>query len=589
MTTIITHSDKGILLANKLIEKGLKANILRSPKDYKELWINNEALIFIGALGICIRSIASQLQNKKTDPAVINIDVNGEYVQAVVSGHLGGANNLSKDVANMIGALPVITTVSDSSNLWALDLLPLKFNWTIEYKSSLNKIISDFVNRKPTALLLDIRDKGTLYLETECPEYVKVFFKAEDIDENIFDLILVVSPYIYNFKKQTIYYRPKAIHLGIGCQKNLPIVDFIDLITKDLIAHKISPLSIASIGTADLKKDEKAIIELANKWKIPMCAINSNILAKYDIPNPSEKVEKETGSPSVAEAAAMHMSNNTLLCEKVKAKAGDKYFTYAYAIDTNLERKGWVEIVGAGPGDPELISVRGKRMLQNADYILYAGSLVPRELTAYAKPGCMVESSAKMALKTQIEHMQKFYDRGLYIVRLHTGDPCIYGAIQEQMNIMDQLNWNYHITPGISSFQAAAAALKSQFTIPEKVQTIILTRAEGRTPMPKREELQKLAKSQSTICLFLSASLADKIQSQLLEEYPADTPVAACYKLTWKDEKIYRCQLKDLAQTLHDNNLKMTTMIVVGKAIDNRNGVSKLYDKSFTHAFRKGE
>jgi len=248
-----------------------------------------------------------------------------------------------------------------------------------------------------------------------------------------------------------------------------------------------------------------------------------------------------------------------------------------------------VEIVGAGPGDPELVSVKGKRMLQAADYILYAGSLVPRELTQYAKPGCVVESSAGMDLMTQMEHMKPFYDRGLFVVRLHTGDPCIYGAIQEQMNIMDQWEWRYHITPGISSFQAAAAALKSQFTIPEEVQSIVLTRGEGRTPMPEREQLHNLAASQSTMCIYLSAAIAIKVQKELLTHYPPETPVAVCYKLTWKDEKIYRCTLETLAKTVEDNNLKMTTLIVVGKAIDNRSGFSKLYDRSFTHEFREGK
>ena len=162
----------------------------------------------------------------------------------------------------------------------------------------------------------------------------------------------------------------------------------------------------------------------------------------------------------------------------------------AIAIEEGVLRYyGHIEIVGAGPGDPDLISVRGRQMLEKADLILYAGSLVPRELTFCAKPGATVRSSASMDLEEQFALMKKFYDEGKFIVRLHTGDPCIYGAIQEQMNYFDQHRMSYHITPGISSFQAAAAALKSQFTIPEKVQSIILTRGEGRTPMPEREQL----------------------------------------------------------------------------------------------------
>ncbi len=587
--TIITHSDKGQMLAEKLVESGFEAKITRSPKNYKTLWNENEALIFIGALGICVREIASFLKDKKTDPAVINIDANGQFVQSVVSGHIGGANQLATDIASLLGAMPVVTTVSDTSGLWALDLLPKKYNWKLECGDNLTHLMAAFVNGKKTALLLEVRDKGTLALETEVPAHVDVYFKAEDIKIEDYSVVLAVTPFVYDFGKKAIFYRPKVLQLGLGCQRDLPFVEFEKELLVGLQEKNISTASIKSLGTVDLKADEKAFLKLAKKWNVELQAFDGEILSKQDIPNPSEKVSEVTGSFGVAEAAAMHLSANNLLVEKTKAKAGDKHFTYAVAINRENERKGFVEFVGAGPGDPELISVKGKRFLKTADMILYAGSLVPKELTYYAKPGCVVKSSAGMDLNTQIESMKPFYDRGLFVVRLHTGDPCIYGAIQEQMAVMDKLGWTYHITPGISSFQAAAAALKSQFTIPEEVQTIILTRGEGRTPMPEREQLHKLAKSQSTMCLFLSASLAEKVQEDLLVHYPPETPVAVCYKLTWKDEKIYRCQLVDLAKTVAENNLKMTTMIVVGKAIDNRSGVSKLYDKKFTHAFREGK
>ena len=194
-----------------------------------------------------------------------------------------------------------------------------------------------------------------------------------------------------------------------------------------------------------------------------------------------------------------------------------------------------------------------------------------------------------MNLEEQFALMKEFYDRGLLVVRLHTGDPCIYGAIQEQMAYFDQHDMHYHITPGISSFLAAAAELRSQFTIPEKCQTIILTRGEGRTSMPDREKLHLLATHQSTMCIFLSASLAQQVQDELLAGgYPPETPVAACYKLTWSDQRIYRGQLQNLAQIIADNHLTLTTMIVVGDAIGNRAGLSRLYDDHFTHMFRKG-
>jgi len=272
--------------------------------------------------------------------------------------------------------------------------------------------------------------------------------------------------------------------------------------------------------------------------------------------------------------------------QKVSPAQGDD-FTFAISCNPIMERKGFVEIVGAGPGDPELVSVKGKRFLQTADLILYAGSLVPEELTHYAKSGCVVRSSASMNLEEQFAIMKEFYDKGLFVVRLHTGDPCIYGAIQEQMNYFDEYRMDYHITPGISSFQAAAAALQSQFTIPEKVQSIILTRGEGRTAMPDKEKLHMMARSQSTMCIFLSATLAEQVQKDLLVHYPESTPVAVCYKLTWKEEKIWRGELKNLAQIIKDNKLTLTTMIVVGEAIGNRKGLSRLYAHEFKHIFRK--
>ena len=311
-------------------------------------------------------------------------------------------------------------------------------------------------------------------------------------------------------------------------------------------------------------------------------------LSAIQVPNPSDTVAKHVGTPSVCEAAAILGSNHgKLIIEKVKGKN----WTAALAIDYRhlRQQSGHIEIVGAGPGDPDLVSVRGRKMLERADLILYAGSLVPKALTECHKLGAVVRSSADMALEEQCRLMKEHYNRGHFIVRLHTGDPCIFGAIQEQMAFFDQHGMSYHITPGISSFLAAAAELQSQFTIPERCQTIILTRGEGRTPMPEKEQLHLLARSQSTMCIFLSASIVDDVQRELLQEYPEDTPVAACYHLTWPDQKIYRGQLKDLAKIVHDNNLTLTTMLVVGEAIDNREGLSELYNKHFTHLFRQGE
>lgn len=436
--------------------------------------------------------------------------------------------------------------------------------------------------------MLDIRDRGTDCLEADLPVNVSVVTDRAEISQ--YRLIIAVSPYIYNFDIPVIYYRPPILNLGVGCRRDCNPAGVAEYIEKVLIENNISPLAIKSVSTIDLKKDEPLISELSAWHNIHMCNIYTpEQLAGIEVPNPSEKVKEVTGVAGVAESCAIKASDNgKIILEKHKGKlSDDSDFTFAVAIDKGALRGGHIEIVGAGPGDPELVSVRGKRFLEQADLILYAGSLVPKELTYYAKPGCRVRSSASMNLEEQFELMKEFYDRDKLVVRLHTGDPCIYGAIQEQMAFFDRFGMNYHITPGISSFQAAAAALKSQFTIPEKVQTIILTRGEGRTPMPEKEQLHKLAASQSTMCIYLSAGIVDDVQRELLMVYPPETPVAACYKLTWKEEKIYRGVLKDLARIVHDNHLTLTTLLVVGDAIDNREGLSRLYNDNFKHLFRR--
>lgn len=551
-----------------------------------------ESIIFIGAMGICIRSIAPFIRDKYTDPAIINVDSTGKYVISVLSGHIGGANELTKRIAHILGAEAVITTQSDNMDFWALDTFGKKFDWeTSSNTTNFNNPITAFVNKKKTALLLDIKDKGTDYMERTKPEHTDIYYKYSDIDLEKYVLLIAVTPYIYpDTKIDTVYYRPKVLHLGIGCRKDCNPEGISKYIGKTLFKNNIAVCSVKDISTIDIKKEETLLSKLQLYFEgSPIHIYSANDLKEIRVPNPSSKVEEITSVRGVAESTAIKSANyGPLIMEKQKGKLSEgNDFTFAVAVDESVIRKGHVEIVGAGPGDPDLISVKGRQFLEKADLILYAGSLVPVELTYCAKQGAVVRSSAAMNLDEQFILMKEFYDKGKLVVRLHTGDPCIYGAIQEQMAFFDEYNMSYHITPGISSFQAAAAALRSQFTIPEKVQTIILTRGEGRTPMPEKEKLHLLARSQSTMCIFLSANIVENIQKELMEHYPPETPVAVCYKLTWKDECIYRGQLKDLAEIVRENNLTLTTMIVVGDAIDNRQGLSKLYSHEFKHLYRK--
>lgn len=549
-----------------------------------------DRFLFIGAMGICVRCIAPCVSSKYADPAVVCMDSTGQFVVPVLSGHVGGANEWAKQISSIIGAQAVITTQSDCNGVWALDLLASKFGWqTACTHEEMNRAIARFVSQERVALLLDIKDKGTAWLERTLPPYVKVYYHYEDIPFEETDLLIAVTPYEYEAPVQALYYRPQVLHLGVGCKKQCLPDGVAEYIEDSLKAHHLSPLSLTTISTIALKKDEPLLKALQDKWpQAKVCIYSSEELSGMEIPNPSQKVYEVTGVYGVAESTAYKSSScGKWLVEKQKGElTPGSHFTFVVTLEADAVRGGHIEIVGAGPGDPELISVRGKQMLEKADLVLYAGSLVPRELTYYAKEGAVVRSSAHMDLQEQFALMKEFYDKGLFVVRLHTGDPCIYGAIQEQMAFFDAYGMSYHITPGISSFQAAAAALRSQFTIPEKVQSIILTRGEGRTPMPEKEQLHKLAQSQSTMCIYLSASIVEDVQRELLQAYPPETPVAACYKLTWKEEKIYRGVLKDLARIVRENNLTLTTLLVVGEAIDNRKGLSRLYASDFKHLFR---
>ena len=586
---IIQISEAGSEIASTLKRELGAKMILRS--DVGKEWKRQDAFIFIGAMGICVRTIAPYIKDKHEDPAVVCIDSMGQNAIAVLSGHIGGANELTRDIAAMIGAREVITTQSDNAGLWALDTLEKRFDWPIASDiEDMNECIFAFVNRQPTALLLEARDEGTDYLEATMPAHVTIINDIREADPKRFKLVIIVSPFIRSAPEGMLelHFVPMVGTIGFGLSHHPSDYQAIYDEMDEAFANRGVLPCAHRYCTIDVKQDEEFVELLEDEYEEEVVFFTAEELASVAVPNPSATVQKHVGTPSVCEAAAILGSNNgKLIIPKVKGKN----WTAALAIDyQHLRQKtGHIEIVGAGPGDPDLVSVRGRKMLEQADLILYAGSLVPKALTECHKPGAVVRSSADMNLDEQCQLMKEHYDKGHFIVRLHTGDPCIFGAIQEQMAFFDREGMSYHITPGISSFLAAAAELRSQFTIPERTQTIILTRGEGRTPMPEKEQLHLLAKSQSTMCIFLSAAIVDDVQRELLQEYPEDTPVAACYHLTWPDQKIYRGVLKDLAKIVHDNHLTLTTMLVVGEAIDNRQGLSELYNKHFTHLFRQGD
>lgn len=249
-----------------------------------------------------------------------------------------------------------------------------------------------------------------------------------------------------------------------------------------------------------------------------------------------------------------------------------------------------IDFVGAGPGAADLITVRGKEKLEQADIIIYAGSLVNPALLSYAKLSCEIYDSASMTLEEVIAVMERGAREGKNVVRLHTGDPCIFGAIREQMDLLDEKQIPYQVVPGVSSFLGAAASLHAEFTLPDVSQTVILTRMAGRTPVPEREEIASLASHGATMVIFLSASMLGKLSQRLQEGgYRADTPAAIVYKATWPDEKVVCTTVGELEQAAKAEDISKTALILVGDFLGREYARSKLYDPAFSHGYREAK
>lgn len=248
-----------------------------------------------------------------------------------------------------------------------------------------------------------------------------------------------------------------------------------------------------------------------------------------------------------------------------------------------------VYFVGAGAGDPELLTLKGKRLIDHADTLIYAGSLVNPEVLVGRKPSSKVYDSAGMTLEEVLAVMKETEQAGGTTVRVHTGDASIYGAIREQLDTLDKLGIAHEVVPGVSSFLAAAAAMQKEYTLPEVTQTVILTRMEGRTPVPERERIEELAKHRATMVIFLSVGRIAELAERLKTAYPETTPVAVVYKASWPDETIVTGTLADIAEKVQAAGITKTALVTIGDFLGDSYALSKLYDKAFTHEYRQGK
>jgi cobalamin biosynthesis protein CbiG len=454
-----------------------------------EAFSNGNNIIFIGELSLCVKAISPYiLGNDKT--SVVCIDSKGKFIIPVVcSESESNDNDICCELVSILGATEVRTSQDNDDSLWELDKLAEQFGWSTDASArKKGEAKAILANQKPTALLLEAKDKGTEYLESNLPQNVKVFYNFNEIKKSLSapkynledkadsydnprrrlkrinnstawtpELIIIVSPKIYSsLGLPTLQFYPPVLHLGYGCQKQAP-KEIAELIINEVENNGFSRLSLASVSTSAQNIENSISDEIINLCPTAVKKeYNPDELNKVEIPNPSEKVFESTGIYGVAEAAARLSGGNEsyLVIEKQKEKyQAEKiaHFTYALAINKKIGNTKSIEIVGAGPGDPGLLSIRGKKFLENADLLINGTNKLPKSYKSYLKQGCIVRTFAGMELDELIELIKSFYDKGLKIVWLMPGAPDMKEQLQEITEIFDGMEFIYNITPGVPS------------------------------------------------------------------------------------------------------------------------------------------
>lgn len=559
-----------------------------------------DQLVFFLATGAATRLIAPHLNDKTTDPGVLTVDESAQFVIPILSGHQGGANAFARTVAGHLGAIPVITTASDVMGGLSPDLLETQYGWIPEPPDRLKAAAVSLVNQAPVAVVQEIGRPGSWLTDQTMPEHVTSVHQVEQLPAQSFEHILWITDRLVPDRaglpsERILWYRPQSLVLGMGCERGISLDALEDGLDQFLRQTGFAKASISALASLDLKADETAIVALAQRHGWQTHFYPADELAHVPgMANPSSVVEQSVGTPGVSEPAALRAAQtDQLLAPKhvMRSPAATQRMTFALARSAAFQdrsaRTGSVTFIGAGPGDPELLTLKAQRALSQADVVIYAGSLIPEAILQHAPATAAVHNSAPLTLEDTMAIMLDAVRAGKHVVRLQSGDLSLYSAIQEQMTQLDAADIPYDTIPGISAFQAAAAALHSELTIPEVVQTIILTRGEGQTPMPSGESLAALAAHRASLCIFLSARLSRKVQEQLLTAYAPDTPVAILYRVSWPDEKIVLTELQHLHRDIRKHKLTRTTLILVGDAIGARKNRSHLYHTTHAHIFRR--
>jgi precorrin-4 C11-methyltransferase len=563
-------------------------------------FVRYDHLVFFLATGAVTRLIAPCLDSKASDPGVLAVDEAGRFVIPVLSGHQGGANAFARTVAGHLGATPVITTASDVIGGLSLDLLAETLGWVAEPAERLKAAAMALVNQEPVAIVQEMGLPGSWLNAWELPPHVTWVPHVRALPAQSFSAVLWITDRLVEDLHgleagRILWFRPPSVVLGVGCERDIPLAALNDGLARFLRQAGYARASITTLASLDRKADETAIVELAQHAGWQTFFYGAVELAQVTgIARPSPTVERCVGTPGVAEPAALlaAQAEHLLAAKQVIASPlAPQRMTFALArlatVEDSPPAHGKVIFIGAGPGDPELLTMKARRLLAQADVVIYAGSLIPEAILHYAPATATIHNSAPLTLEQVMEIMLTAVQAGKQVVRLQSGDLSLYSAIQEQMALLDEAGVAYEAVPGISAFQAAAAALHSELTVPEVVQTIILTRGEGKTKMPAGEALAALAAHRASLCIFLSARLSRAIQEQLLTAYAPETPVAIFYRVSWPDEKIIVTRLQDLHSEIRKHNLTRTTLILVGEAIGSRKNRSRLYHTTHAHIFRR--
>jgi precorrin-4 C11-methyltransferase len=563
------------------------------------LFAQYDRLVFFLPTEAVTRLIAPCLTAQATAPSILAVGEAGQFVVPIVSCHPSGANTFARTVAGHLGATPVIMTASEVSGSLSLDRLQDTCGWIAEPPERLQPAALALAHGEAVAIVQEVGGQGSWLDAWELPAHVTWVQHGAQLPSRHFSYVLWITDRVvtdlYGFEPDRIlWYRPRSLVLGVGCERGIAIEALASGLDTFLQQTHFARASITALASLDRKADEPAILALARRYQWQTVFYSAAELAQVPgIARPSRVVAQGVSTPGVAEPAALLAAGvERLLVEKhvLTATAGPQRMTFALARSADVEARGpvpgQVVFIGAGPGDPELLTLKGQRLLSQADVVVYAGSLIPEAVLQHAAATATLHNSAPLTLEQVLEIMRTAVQAGKRVVRLQSGDLSLYSAIQEQMTLLDAEGIEYDAVPGISAFQAAAAALKSELTLPEVVQTIILTRGEGRTAMPSGESLAALATHRASLCIFLSARLSQQVQEQLLTAYPPETPVAILYRVSWPDEKIIRTDLQHLDRAMRQHHFTRTTLILVGEAIGGRQNRSRLYHSTHAHIFR---